>query len=198
MIHEMKTARKYTLKKRAEQQEETRLRIAAAAMALHEEIGPALTTVSAIAERAGVERLTVYRHFPDDRAILQACSGLHARLHPPPDPAVWQDIEDPSERARAALGAIYSYYQSTAGMYARVVPDEERVPAVRELMERSRAEYFGPVRDGLAAGWKSRRRDFRGAIAHALQFTTWQSLEREGIPDREKTKMMVRWLEALA
>ena len=194
----MKRARKYTLTKRAEQQEETRTRIAAAAMALHEELGPALTTVSAIAERAGVERLTVYRHFPDDRAILQACSGLYAQLHPPPDPASWQDIDDPVTRSRVALLAIYAHYRVTHRMYARALRDEERMDAVREVMDRTRAGYFAPLRNDLAAAWPSRRRELRVGLAHALEFTTWQSLEREGLSDKAKADLMVRWLKASA
>jgi AcrR family transcriptional regulator len=196
MISEMKAPRKYTLRKRAEQQEETRARITAAAMALHEELGPARTTVSAIAERAGVERLTVYRHFADDREILQACSAMYAQLHPPPEPASWQTIEDPAGRAAAALSAVYGWYRITERMFARVVLDAEQVPAVNEVWTGLQAGYIEPLRDDLLAAWKSRRRELKTAISHALQFTTWQSLEREGLSDKAKTRMMVRWLVA--
>ena len=69
------------MKRRAEQLEETRQRIVDATVALHEEVGPARTTVTAIAQRAGVSRPTVYNQFPDDRSLFAACSG-HWRQQP--------------------------------------------------------------------------------------------------------------------
>src|SRR6476661_3903394 len=99
--------RKYQKKLRAEQQEETRQRIVEAMVALHREVGPARTTISAIAERAGVERLTVYRHFPDETEMFQACTTHYATVVPGPDPAAWAGIEDPAERLRATLLAFY-------------------------------------------------------------------------------------------
>src|SRR3954453_4635610 len=105
MIKDM--ARKYELKARAERQEETRRRIVEAAIDLHRTIGPAQTSFSAIAERAGVKRHTLYRHFPDERAMGLACSGLYADRNPLPDPAPWLEMGDPEERLRAGLGALY-------------------------------------------------------------------------------------------
>src|SRR5688500_10745162 len=102
--------RKYELKKRAEAQDETRRRITEATVELHGTIGPARTTISAIAERAGVQRLTVYRHFPDERALLGACTSHWRERHPPPDPGPWTAIEDPRERAERALGELYGWY----------------------------------------------------------------------------------------
>src|SRR5918995_7197902 len=95
--------RKYQKKRRAEQQAETRQRIVEAMVALHREVGPARTTISAIAERAGVERLTVYRHFPDEYSMFEACTSHYATEVPGPDPTAWADIEEPAERLRAAL-----------------------------------------------------------------------------------------------
>ena len=103
--------RKYEQKRRAEQQEETRRRIVEAVVALHREIGPARTTIKAIAERAGVERLTVYRHFADEGALFAACDAHFRAETPPPDPAAWAEITDPAERLRAALLALYGYYR---------------------------------------------------------------------------------------
>ena len=100
--------RAYRKRRRAEQEEETRLRITEAAVDLHGSVGPARTTVSAIAERAGVQRATVYRHFPDEEALFAACSSHWAALNPPPDPAAWAEIADPDERLRRALSELYS------------------------------------------------------------------------------------------
>src|SRR5690554_6813567 len=106
-------ARKYELKARAEQQEETRLRIVEATVALHQQIGGPATTVSAIAERAGVERATVYRHFPDERALLTACTSHYISQNPPPNPQQWATIEDAEERLQTALCEIYAYHRRT-------------------------------------------------------------------------------------
>src|SRR2546423_4242678 len=104
-------ARKYELKQRADSVSETRQRIVEATVELHTELGPARTTISAIAERAGVQRLTVYRHFPDERALFEACSGHWAAENPAPDPATWAAVDDPEERRRIALIEIYAFYR---------------------------------------------------------------------------------------
>src|SRR4028118_2284302 len=116
---------KYNLKKRAERQEETRLRIARATLELHETVGPALTTRSAIAERAGVTRPTVYSHFPDDLSLGKACSSLDLSENPLPDPGPWQEISDPEERLRSALTDLYSYFRRRGQLWANVLRDQE-------------------------------------------------------------------------
>src|SRR3954464_2264375 len=118
-------ARTYTLKRRAEQQAETRRRIVEAAVALHGSVGPAATTVSMVAERAGVQRHTFYAHFPDERDLLLACSGLAFERDPLPDPEAWRSIEDTSERLRAGLKALYGWYERNADLVACVLRDAE-------------------------------------------------------------------------
>ncbi len=103
--------RKYDMKRRAKRQEETRQRIVEATVELHKTVGMARTTISAIAEKAGVERLTVYRHFPDERALFSACSGHWNAANPPPDPASWTQVADPEERLRSALSEVYAYHR---------------------------------------------------------------------------------------
>src|SRR6188508_3394975 len=126
--------RKYQKKLRAEQQEETRRRIVEAMVALHREVGPARTTISAIAERAGVERLTVYRHFPDERSMFQACTAHYATEVPGPDPAKWAGIEEPGERLRVALLAFYDYYRRAEEMLVHAVRDVPRLPALAAVL----------------------------------------------------------------
>src|SRR4051794_10665805 len=106
-----KMTRGYTLKRRAEQQAETRLRIVEAAVELHGELGPALTTLSMVAERAGVQRHTLYAHFPDERSLFMACSGLALERNPLPDPSGWRTIADRNTRLRTGLAAIYAWYE---------------------------------------------------------------------------------------
>src|SRR5439155_16007019 len=116
-------ARKYELRQRAESINARRERIVEATVELHDSLGPARTTISAIAERAGVQRLTVYRHFPDERTLFQACSGHWAAQNPKPDPASWASIDDPEERLRVALTAIYAFYRATEGMTGNLLRD---------------------------------------------------------------------------
>jgi AcrR family transcriptional regulator len=174
------TTRPYTKRRRAELEEETRRRITAATVELHREVGPAKTTISAIAERAGVQRLTVYRHFPDERTLLGACSAHWRAGHPAPDPSPWPAIRDPEERLRVALAAFYDYYRGDEAMMAKVRRDAESMPALADTIADVRA-YMEAVVETLAAGWGARgkRRDaLRAAIGHALEFETWRSLER--------------------
>src|ERR671915_1215643 len=100
--------RKYEMKRRARRQEETRRRIIEATVELHQTVGMARTTISAIAEKAGVQRLTVYRHFPDERALFHACTGHWRAANPPPEPGPWSQIADPHERLGMALAEVYA------------------------------------------------------------------------------------------
>jgi AcrR family transcriptional regulator len=166
------------LKQRAEQMDETRRRITEAAVELHGTVGPAQTTVSAIAERAGVQRLTVYRHFPDEHAIFAACSSHWIAQHPPPDPSAWVARADAQGRLELALGELYDYYARTAAMWERVLRDAPVVPALQAPVAGWYA-YLDGARDALAEGWRARggRRDLvRLAIRHAIDFATWASL----------------------
>ena len=196
MIIEM-SSRKYTLKQRAQRQQLTRERIVDAAMALHEEIGPAATTVSALAERAGVQRLTVYRHFADEREILQACSAKWLGLHPPPDVA---DVPEgsPEARIRAALRELYAYYEQTHDMWASLYRDLELTPALREPMAEF-DEYLSALCRELLQGWAARRsRRLRATLAHAVQFSTWRSLARQGLKPGAAADLVCRWTLAAA
>lgn len=191
--------RKYRLRARAEQQEQTRQRIVEATAALHEEVGPAATTISAIAARAGVQRLTVYRHFADDAALFAACSGYFNATRPPPDPAPWAEVADPLERARTALPAIYAYYRSAEQMLGHVLRDAQQLPALAEVLAPFR-DYLDAVVDLLAAGWPGRSSDrlLRAALAHAVQFPTWQSLSAQGLGEEEAAQLMAALVRAAA
>jgi AcrR family transcriptional regulator len=181
--------RPYRMKRRAELEEQTRLRITESAMELHGTVGPAHTSVSAIAERAGVRRSTVYRHFPDEAALFGACSAHWAAANPPPDISLWAAIEDPDERLGTALGELYRYYRSTEAMMANLLRDEHDVAVVGELM----GGYHGllaAAADLLMAG-RPRRRGVRAAIGHALAFSSWRSLAREqGLGDADAVRLM--------
>lgn len=187
--------RRYTQKKRAESQGETRERIVAAAVELHEELGPRQTSISALAERAGVQRLTIYRHFPDETALIAACGSHWLGLHPPPDPVRWASLADAHEQARTALTALYVYYQGTQRMLASVHRDEPLVPAMREPMDQMHRLIAG-IADSLALA-RSGPPAVRTTLRHAVQFATWQSLENQGLDDGEKADLVLAWLTGL-
>jgi AcrR family transcriptional regulator len=193
--------RKYDQKRRAEQQAETRRRIVEALVALHREIGPARTTISAVAERAGVERLTVYRHFADETAMFEACSAHFMSEVGWPDPAGWAGVAEPAERLRAALLAYYEYYRRGEDMFAHVQRDAPQLPALAAVLA-PWDEFFGAVRDGLLEGWAApgpARGRLAAAVAHALRFETWRSLARvEALGDAEAANLMVTLAQAAA
>jgi AcrR family transcriptional regulator len=173
--------RTYEKKRRAELEADTRRRITESAVELHGTVGPARTSISAIAERAGVRRSTVYRHFPDEAALFDACSSHWEAANPVPDMAPWGAIDDPDQRLRAALDELYAYYRRTEPMMDNLHRDEPTMPLVAERF----AGYHGYVaatRDLLMRGRpaRGRRRDeTRAAIGHALAYTTWKSLARD-------------------
>jgi AcrR family transcriptional regulator len=193
------SSRTYELKQRAERQQETRRRIVEAAIELHTTLGPARTTVKAIAERAGVTRPTVYAHFPDDRSLFLACSGLVRETVPPPDPTAWRSAADPGDRLETALRDLYGYYERLESLLENVQRDAAVMPLVAE-MNAYRVRYLEEVRDLLLEGWPTRdgtRARLRRAIGHALEFRTWQSLvRRQGCPTDEAVRLMVAFVRA--
>jgi AcrR family transcriptional regulator len=173
--------RKYDMKRRAKRQEETRRRIIEATVELHQTVGMARTTISAIAEKAGVQRLTVYRHFPDERALFSACAGHWNAANPPPDPARWTQVADPQERLRVALSEVYAYHRQTEPMVANVIRDAQVHPLTRELAE-PYFQLWDRMRYVLATGWgveDERLALLLAALGHALDFQTWRSLVRQ-------------------
>ncbi|MGH3049085.1 MAG: TetR/AcrR family transcriptional regulator [Gaiellaceae bacterium] len=175
----MPAKRKYELKQRAEQVAETRRRITEATVELHRTVGPAATQISEIARRAGVQRLTVYNHFPDDATLMAACSEHWRSLHPTPDSGAWAAIDDPAERLRTALRALYAWYRETEPMTANVLRDADRVAALRTIVETGLGRYLDGVRELLAQPFRARGRR-RGRVAAALRAATdfhlWRAL----------------------
>jgi AcrR family transcriptional regulator len=194
---------KYELKKRAERHEETRLRIARATLELHEILGPALTTRSAIAERAGVTRPTVYSHFPDELSLGKACSSLELSDNPLPDPGPWQQIADPERRLRVALGELYAYFRRRERLWANILRDQEMAltnddPQAQE----ADAEIMEPIllhwermKQSLATGWGKSYEPSRlllSAIGLALDFQTWRAMARtQDLSDDQAIELMV-------
>ena len=183
-------ARKYEQRRRAEQQEETRLRIVAAAVGLHGTQGPARTSLSAVAEKAGVQRNTLYRHFPDERALLDACSAHFSRLHPMPTAAGWADLADLLERTRRGLAALYAYWEANEELVGHVLRDAEAEPTVREVSERDWGPPLGEIRAALLAG--SADGELAATVDLALSFRTWQSLRGSGLATSEAVDLMAR------
>lgn len=180
--------RRYELKARAEAQEATRARIAAAASELHGEVGIAKTTVSDIARRAGVQRLTVYNHFPNLETLLPACTAHWLAENPMPDLEPSLAIEDPAERLRAVLTQLYGWYRQTAPMQRRVCGERSTVPELDAWMAQSSDQLLAGIADALSAAFE--RPDARALIALALDFWTWQRLDGEGLDDAAAAALM--------
>src|SRR3954468_3200461 len=190
--------RRYTKKVRAELEEETRRRITESAVELHETVGPAYTSMSAVAERAGVRRSTLYRHFPDEATLFGACTGHWMAKNPPPDISRWAAIDDPDQRRRTALNEIYAYWRRPEPMMENLLRDEATNENVRRSF-RAFHQFMAAAGEILLAGRGVRghaRKRTLAAIGHALDFSTWQSLARDqGLDDPDAIRLMLGLVE---
>jgi AcrR family transcriptional regulator len=185
--------RTYRMKRRADLQEQTRRRITESAVELHGTVGPARTSMSAVAARAGVQRSTLYRHFPNEAALFDACSAHWAALNPPPDLDALAAVRDPDERLRVALQDLYAYYRRNEGMFDNLFRDEATSPLVAERFAAFRG-YLGGVAETLMASRDvrgARRRRTAAALGHAVAYSTWKSLAGEqGLADGDACALM--------
>jgi AcrR family transcriptional regulator len=192
-------SRRYRKRRRAELEQRTRERITEATVRLHGTVGPARTTVSAVAREAGVQRATVYRHFPDEEALFEACTAHYWAANPMPDPTAWSSIADPGERLRHALGEMYAFYRRTERMLEKTSRDAARVEAMAKPVAAFGA-YLGAVADALTTGRPERggaRRRVHASIGHAVSFPTWQSLVRQqGLEDADAIAVMAAMIES--
>lgn len=188
--------RPYKLRKRALGQERTRQRIVDAAIELHGTRGPKNTSISAVAKRAGVQRLTVYRYFPDEFALFTSCSSHWLSQNPPPNPEAWSGIATPERRTTAALTALYAYYRVTSPMLTLVYRDADEVEALKGPIQGFQG-YLDVVRDSLVAVWRPdgrRSRLFLATVAHSIAFSTWSSLSGMGLSDSQICHLLLKWI----
>jgi len=201
MSTEIQPRRKYELKQRAAEMAETRRRITEAAVELHGTVGPARTTLSAVAELAGVQRHTVYRHFPTETDLFGACSAHYFTANPLPDPELWRTVGDPRERVARALDELYAYYERTEPMLTNVMRDLALVDAMRPALVPFES-YLADVTKILTAGrpLRGRRRRLLAATArHAVDFQTWRSLAVDnGLTRAEAVQLVTAFVKAAA
>jgi AcrR family transcriptional regulator len=186
--------RRYRKRRRAEQEEATRRRITEAAVDLHGSLGPVRTTISAVAERAGVQRATVYRHFPDEAALFGACSAHWLSENPLPDLSAWAEIGDPETRLRTALAELYTWYERGEAMLERTTRDAPLVPAMAAPAEGMRAWLSEAAATIVRESPEGARRGHwvEAAVGHAISFQTWRSLVRDGgLPSNDAVGLMV-------
>ena len=193
--------RPYRMKLRAELEAETRRRITESTIALHRELGPARTSISAIAEHAGVRRSTVYRHFPNEEALYAACSSQWRAANPAPDPQAWASIDGPAARTEVALRELYAFYGRTEDMYVSLLRDAPVLPIVERHLSAFHG-YLQAIEDGLMTGRRLRgraARQTRAAIGHAVEFSTWRSLVHEqGLEQDDVVALMCLLVEGAA
>jgi AcrR family transcriptional regulator len=200
MNSEKPTKRKYELKKRADEMAETRRRITEAAVELHGTVGPARTTLSAVAQRAGVQRHTVYRHFPTEADLFGACSTSYFTTNPWPELEPWHAISDPQQRLARALDELYAYYERTAPMFSNVLRDLHLVDALQPTIA-PLEDYLTQATRILAAGWHARgrrRQILDAAVRHSVDFQTWRSLTTNYRITRAEAVELVTGLVAAA
>jgi AcrR family transcriptional regulator len=198
MSREISPKRKYELKQRAEDMAETHRRITEAAIELHGTVGPSRTTLSAVAKRAGVERRTLYRHFPTEADLFAACSTHYFAANPWPDPGPWRAIRDPRQRLERALHELYAYYERTEPMLSNVLRDAELVDLARNAVAPLHT-YLEQAAEILTSGRPARGRTrhlLQGALRHALAFSTWHSLTTNGIERSDATRLVSALVEA--
>ena len=195
MFTQMKK-RKYQQKARADQAQETRQRIVDATVKLHEELGPANTPIKAIAEEAGVQRLTVYRHFPDDASLFEACTSHWLSLHPPPQVADVADSANAAVQTEQTLLAVYRYYRHTERMWTVAYRDVGEVEALQGPMGMVET-YFDNLRNELVTAWKpdkEKRKQLSTTLRHCLRFSTWCSLKTDKLSDKKMAELVMRWV----
>lgn len=182
--------RSYTLKHRAERQADTRRRIVEAAIALHGSVGPALTTISMVAERAGVQRHTLYAHFPDERSLFLACSGLSVERDPLPDATAWQAIADPTKRLGIGLRALYDWYGRNEDLAACVLRDSTYHALTKEMIALRLEPPIQACRAVLGAALSPEQ---QAVLLVMLGFFAWRSLVREsGLDQDSAVRVAVR------
>jgi AcrR family transcriptional regulator len=186
--------RGYTLRARARRQEDVHHRITLAAVHLHGTVGPARTTMSEIAKLAGVQRATVYNHFPTELDLIDACSSHWFAENPPPDPTSWTEISDPGRRAETALTAMYGYYDRGKPMLEKVLRDATLVAALGEILEQKWSPMMEGIVELLAQGWESREPELRACLRVALDFFTWRTLATSGLANDDAARLMATWI----
>ena len=192
--------RKYEMKRRAERMQQTRQRITEAAIELHRTVGPARATVSAVAEKAGVQRHTYYAHFPELRELYQACTAHYLERNPLPDPSLWAEISGPEERLREALSEVYAYYRGNEAMLTNVLRDMPFDPVLQEnnvLLFR----HWEAMRDTIADAFEAsgeRHEALLAAVALTLDLQTWRTLVgQQGLEDDRAVELMVGMVRCL-
>lgn len=185
--------RPYRMRLRAEYVDATRQRIVEATVRLHTTVGPANASIAAIADEAGVTRLTVYRHFADAEELFSACMAHHAALYPRPHPAGWATNPDLGERARLAIGGLYGWYADHGADLVPIVRDLALWPASAVERNQRRQEAFVDTIVGDASG----NDRLRAVAGHVAALSTWRSLTVEqGLSTDEAVELAVGWLIA--
>ncbi len=195
----MAERRRYEQRERARKHDETRQRIVDALIGLHETVGAAQTTVTEVARRAGVGRMTVYNHFPTEAEMVTACTSHWITLHPPPDPETWAQLRDPGARLATALGELYAYYDETQAMWTTAYRDAPLVAALGEIMDATWFALLDRAVEVLAAGRGLRgraRRRARGALRLAVDFPTWRTLTAAGLGVAEAAEVAAAFVVA--
>ena len=176
------------MRKRQEDVDQTRRRIVEAAVELHGTVGPVNTSVAGVAALAGVQRSTVYRHFPDEQALFGACTSHWFARHPWPRAEEWQTESDPAERLERGLRELYTYYDENRQMLSNAFRDVEVMPPFVAEMLGAQLESMASV---LLEAWPDQgARQLVLAIGLAVDLRTWHSLADKGLAPKDAAELM--------
>jgi AcrR family transcriptional regulator len=174
---------------RASQAAQTRSRIGEAAAALLRESGaPESITFRAVAERAQVTEMTVYRHFPTRDDLLH---GLWRQLNARMGPAIGipTNIEDLLGQHAALLGGfdriapeIIASVTSPQGREMRAALNDERRRAFRGIVQEAAPGLTGEARTRAAAILQ---------LLHSAH--AWMSLREQWGMDGRQAAAATRW-----
>jgi AcrR family transcriptional regulator len=201
MFEMQQAKRRYELRERARKQQQTRARIVDALIELHETVGASRTTVADVARIAGINRMTVYKHFATEADMVLACTSHWIELHPPPDVGRWSSIADPGERLRAALAELYGYYRETQAMWSTAYRDAPLVESLGRIMDETWFALLDRAVEVLAPGWGARgrrRARLAGALRLSVDFPTWRTLTSAGLGDAEAAEVGAGFVESVA
>src|SRR6266545_1900111 len=170
--------RRYRLDSRAEAAEQTRRRILDAIHALHAEQGIYATTMSHIAERAGVSVGTVYHHFPTYEDAVFACAKETAEMLPFPTAQIFADSSTMDARVRRLTREGFGFYERLPE-YERVRSERWGMPPIAAYVEREENNRLALTREALRP-FKVKAR-LVSTCAALLDVAVYGALTRDGL-----------------
>ena len=172
--------RRYRSDRRQAGVDETRRRIVGAAVALHAEQGAMATSFAQVAKRADVAVPTVYKHFPNQAALLQSCTGHVFACSPALGPEIYRGLATAEARLAALAKAAFAVHRFQAPWMRRGIHEAALMPDLAKIVDEARSQFRRLV--ALALEPRFAGRPPAGLVALIeilLGFSAWQRLAEE-------------------